>query len=103
MKVLFTNLSKTFYQQPNSQTGEQKRLLLDLPDLGIIYLQTRNKLQKALKVLQTRNYLMMSNKTFPILSVTKTRYPKNLYLALFINLSVLSAMSPIIVKVSKHF
>ena len=40
---------------------------------------------------------------FPIIFVTKTRYPKNLYLALFVNLSVLSAMSPIIVKVSKHF
>ena len=64
MKVLFTNLSKKFYQQPKSRTVEQKRLLLALPDLGIISLQTRNKLQKALEVLQTRNCLLMSNKTF---------------------------------------
>ena len=66
MKVLFTNLSKKFYQQPKSRTVEQKRLLLALPDLGMISLQTRNKLQKALEVLQTRNCLLMSNKTFQL-------------------------------------
>ena len=45
-------------------------------------------------------FFLNIKQSFPILSVTKTLYPKTLYLVLFINFSVVSAMSPIMVKVS---
>ena len=56
LKTLLTNvfqqkaLNNIHLVKENVPTVEKKRLLLVLPYLGIISLQTRNKLQQALKV-----------------------------------------------------
>ena len=79
-------------------TVEKKRLLLVLPYLGVISLQTRTKLQQAIKgVLNCCKLEILLNvkPSFSILSDLKTLYPKILYLKLFINFSVASAVSPI--------
>ena len=54
LKTLLTNVLKKFLNnihlvKENVQTVEKRRLLLVLPYLGIISLQTRTKLQQALK------------------------------------------------------
>ena len=62
---------------------EKKHLLLVLPCLGIISLQTRTKLQQELKGVLNCCKLKTVCKCqtrFPILSVTKTLYPKNLFI-----------------------
>ena len=62
---------------------EKKHLLLVLPCLGIISLQTRTKLQQELKGVLNCCKLKTVFKCqtrFPILSVTKTLYPKNLFI-----------------------
>ena len=79
----------------NLPTVEKKRLLLVFPYLGIIPLQSRTKLKQALNCCK----LEIVKQGFPILSITRTLYPKTLYLVLFINFSVASAMSPIMAKV----
>ena len=79
----------------------QKSLLLVLPYLQIISSQTRVKLQQALKdVLNCRKLGIAFKEGFPIPSVTETLHPTTLYLVLFINFTVNSAMSRIMVKVS---
>ena len=86
----------------NVPTVEKKRLLLVLPYLGIISLQTTTKLQQTLKrVLNCCKLEIDLNvkQDFPVLSVIKTLYPRTLHLVLFINSSVVSAMRPIMVKV----
>ena len=55
LKTLLANVSKSvliisILNKENNLTVEKKHLLLDFPYLGIIYLQTRTKLQQALKV-----------------------------------------------------
>ena len=84
-------------------TVERKRLLLVLPYLGVIYLQTTTKLQQATKGVLNCCKLEIAftcQTNFQILSDLKTLYPKVLYLELFINFSVASAMSPIMARVS---
>ena len=83
----------------NLPTVEKKRLLLVFPYLGIIPLQSRTKLKQALKGVLNCCKLEIVKQGFPILSITRTLYPKTLYLVLFINFSVASAMSPIMAKV----
>ena len=79
----------------------QKNLLLVLPYLQIISSQTRVKQQQALKgVLNCRKLGIAFKEDFPIVSVTETLHPTTLYLVLFINFTMDSAMSPIMVKVS---
>ena len=61
-----------------------------------ISLQTRTKLQQVLKGVSScckQENAFDFKRGFPILSVTKTLYSKTLYLALFINFNVVSAMS----------
>ena len=102
-KCFKRSLNNVHLVKENVPTVEKKRLLLVLPYLGIISLQTRTKLQQTLKVVLNCCKLEIVFKTkqgFPILPVTKTLYPKTLYLVLFISFSVVSAMSPIMVKVS---
>ena len=83
-------------------TVEEKPLVLVLPYLGSISLQTRTKLKKSLKntlncyklqiVLRIR---LDQATTF----ISRIRFPKILLLVSFINFSVDSAMSPIMVNV----
>lgn len=54
LKTLLANVSKSvliisILNKENNLTVEKKHLLLDFPYLGIIYLQTRTKLQQAWK------------------------------------------------------
>ena len=54
LKTLLANVLKSFYiisilLKKTYQHSKKKGLLLVLPYLGIIYLQTRTKLQQALK------------------------------------------------------
>ena len=84
-------------------TVERKRFLLVLPYLGVISLQTRPKLQQALKGVLNCCKLEIAFKcqtNFPILSDLKTLYPKIFYLELFINFNLVSAISSIMVTVS---
>ena len=63
-----------------------------------ISLQTMTKLQQAFKGVLSYcklEFFLNVEPNFPILSNLKTLYPKILYLELFINVSVVSAMSPI--------
>ena len=107
LKTLLTNLLKKFLNnvhlvKENVPKVEKKRLLVVLPHLGIISLQTRTKLQKTLKgVLNCCKLEIVLNakQGIAILSVTKTLYSKTSCLVLFTNLSVVFAMSPIMVKV----
>ena len=84
-------------------TVERKRLLLVLPYLGVISLQTRTKLQQAIKGVLNCCKLEIAFKCQTKLSNSlqfKDLYPKILYLELFINSSVASAMSSIMARVS---
>ena len=68
-----------------------------------ISLQTRTKLQQAFK--GVLNYCKLEfflnvEPNFPILSNLKTLYPKIIYLELFINVSVVSTISPIMARES---
>ena len=74
-------------------TVERKHLLLVLLYLS---LQTRTKLQQAIKAVLTcckLEILLNVKPSFLILSDLKTLYPKILYLQLFINFSVASIMT----------
>ena len=84
-------------------TVERKRLLLVLPYLGVISLQTRTKLQHLIKGVLNCCKLENVKPSFPILSDVKTLYLKILYLELFINFGVASAMSPIMARVSDTY
>ena len=82
---------------------EEKRLLLVLPYLGIIYFQTRTKLQQALKGILIPSKLEIVFKSQTRLS-SSFRY-KDFTLENFISgvvykFQVVSAMSPIMVRVS---
>ena len=68
-------------------TVERKRLLLVLPYLGVISLQTRTKLQEALEGVLNCSKLEIAFKC-------QTKLSK------FINFSVVSAVSPIVARVS---
>ena len=86
----------------NVPTVEKKRLLLVLPYLGITSLQTRTKLQQTLKSALNCCKLGIVFKCQTRLSNSfcyKDPIPKGLISVLFINVSVVSAKSPIIVKV----
>ena len=72
---------------------ERKRLLLVLSYFGVISLQTRTKLQQALKVVLNCCKLEIAFKY-------QTKHSSSLYLELFINFSLVSAMSPIVTRVS---
>ena len=84
-------------------TVKRNRLLLVLLYLAVISLQTRTKLQQAIK-----GVLNCCKLEIAFISQTKlsnsfdlnTLYTKILYLELFINSSVASAMSPIMVRAS---
>ena len=79
---------------------EKKLLLLVYPCLGIISLQTRTKLQQALKGVLNCCKLKTAFKCQTRLSNSFCyKDPKNLYLVLFINFCVFTAMSPIMTKV----
>ena len=101
-------LNNVHFVKENVPAVEKKGLLLVLPYLGIISLKTTTKLQGIFKgVLNCCKIeiVFQCQTRFSILSVTKTLYPKTLYpktlyLVLLINFSVVSAMSPIMVKVS---
>ena len=85
-------------------TVEGKCLLLGLPYLGVISLQTRTKFQQAFKGVLNCCRLEIVFKCQTRLS-NSIRYKdpipkKTLYLVLFISFIVVSAMSPIMVKVS---
>ena len=71
-------------------TVEKKPLVLVLPYFGSISLQTRTKLKKSLKNILNCCKLQI---------VFKNRISKDLILVLFINFSMDSAMSPIMVNV----
>ena len=71
-------------------TVEKKPLVLVLPYFGSISLQTRTKLKKSLKNILNCCKLQI---------VFKNRISKDLSLVLFINFSMDSAMSPIMVNV----
>ena len=77
---------------------ERKRLLLVLLGLGVMSLQTRTKLQQTLNGVLDSCKLKFAfiKRSFPILS----DYQKILYLELFINFSVVSAISPLMATVS---
>ena len=78
-------------------TVEKKPLVLVLPYLGSISLQT--KLKKSLKSILNccKLQIVFENKTKTFIS--RIRFPKILILVSFINFSVDSAMSPIMVNV----
>ena len=92
---------KCFWKREKVITVPKKTLFLDLPYLGPLSLQTRNKLRKSLKsifnccklqiVFKSQNKLA---KAFRL----KDRIPKNLHLVASIIFSVDSAMNPIIVN-----
>ena len=68
-----------------------------------ISLETRTKLQQAFKgVLNCckLEFFLNVEPNFPILSTLKTLYPKILYLELLINVSAVSATSPIMARES---
>ena len=107
LKTLLTKCFKKFLNnvhlvKENKPKVEKKHLLLVLPYLGIISLQTRTKPQQALRgVLNCCQLeIVFKCQSFPILSIMKTLYPKTLYLVSFINFNVVSSMSLIMVKVS---
>ena len=82
---------------------EEKRLLLVLPYLGIIYFQTRTKLQQALKGILIPWKLEIVFKCQTRLSSSfcyKDLTPENLISGVVYKFQVVSAMSPIMVKVS---
>ena len=92
---------KCFWIREKVITVPKKTLFLDLPYLGPLSLQTRNKLRKSLKsifnccklqiVFKSQNKLA---KAFRL----KDGIPKNLHLVASIIFSVDSAMNPIIVN-----
>ena len=83
-------------------TVEKKPLVLILPYLGSISLQTRIKLKKSLKNILTCCNMQVVFKNKTILGKNfhfKDWIPKILLLVSFINFSVDSAMIPIMVNV----
>ena len=83
-------------------TVEKKPLVLVLPYLGSISLQTRTKLKKSLKNILNCCKLQIVFKirldeatTF----ISRIRFPKILLLVSFINFNMGSAMSPIMVNI----
>ena len=83
-------------------TIEKKSLVLVLPYLGPISLQTRTKLKKSLK--NILNYcklqIVFKNKTRLATNfISRIGFPKILLLVSFINFSIDFAMSPIMVNV----
>ena len=85
----------------------KKPLLLVLPHLGTLSLQTRTKLRKSqisnLKVISiVTNYrLCLRVKTNKqMFFVLKIVLQKNFYMVLFVNFSVNSAMNPVMVNVN---
>ena len=103
-KCFKTFLDDIYHLKEKAPTVERNRLLLVLRYLEAMSLQTRTKLHQAFKgVLHCRKQeiaLEMSNQAFQILSDLKSLYPKILCLKLVINFSVVSAVSPIMVRVS---
>ena len=87
------------FSKENLPTVKIKYLLLILPYLGIISLQTRTKLQQAPKSVLNccKLEIVFKCQSFTILSITKSPYPKTLYLVFIINFSVPSAMNLIMV------
>ena len=82
-------------------TVERKHLLLVLPYLGVIELQTRTKLQQAIKGVLNWCKLEIAFKCQTKLSNSlwfKDPIPKDLFLDLFINFSVASVLSPIYIR-----
>ena len=96
-------LNNVHLVKENVPTVEKKRLLLVLPYLGIISFQTRTKLQEALKGVLNCCKLEIVFKCQTRLSNSfcyKDLIPRSIHLVLFINFNVVSATSPIMVKVS---